>query len=154
MPGSMAAWKAIRARVGSLSRMHARVGIIGAAAAQQHADSDLTNGEIAILHEFGSPAAHLPERSFVRSTMRDPKRLDELRRLQERIIGRVIEGKMTTEQAIGLIGAWGAGAIRAQITQHGNFAPLAPATIARKRSDKPLVESGQLAGAVSWVVVP
>lgn len=154
MPGSKRAWDEVRARVDGLGRLHARVGVIGAAASQPHAAGDLTNGEIATLHEFGNPSTGLPERSFVRATMRDPARLEELRRLQERVIGAVVAGRMTGAQAVGLLGAWAAGAIRAQITERGDFAPLAPATVAAKGSSKPLVDSGQLVGAISFEVVP
>jgi hypothetical protein len=36
--------------------------------------------------------------------------------------------------------------------QSGNFAPLAPSTIARKGHDLPLVDSGELVGDTTYVV--
>lgn len=151
MPGDTRAWREVRARVAAIGRRHVRAGVVGAAASAAHGDSGATNGEIAAYNEFGTRT--VPSRSFVRATFRDPARLAELRALHVRLLGLVVEGRMSLDQALGLIGAWSVGAIRATIAG-GDFAPLAPSTVARKRSSKPLVDTGQLAGAVSWVVVP
>lgn len=113
---------------------------------------DGESAEIGVIHEYGSPANNIPERSMIRQTFRN--RREELIRLQAKLARALIEGKITEERAMGLLGAWAAGAIKATITRDGSFAPLKPATIARKKSSKPLIETGQLVGSVTFVVVP
>lgn len=150
MPGSAKGWDYARAKVAEIGRASVRAGVVGPAASAQHGDGPATNGEIAIAMEYGTPM--IPARPFVAQTFADPMRRAELALLQGRLIGAVMAGKMSRDQALGLLGAWAAGAIRATI-RDGDFAPLAPATIAAKGSSKPLVDTGQLAGAVGFEVI-
>ena len=113
---------------------------------------DGRNAEIGLIHEYGAPAAGIPARSFLRQTFEN--RRGELVALQAKLAQLLIAGKITEYKAMGLLGAWAVGAIKATITRDGTFAPLKPATIKRKKSDKPLIHSGQLVGAVAFVVVP
>ncbi len=112
---------------------------------------DGRNAEIGLIHEYGAPAAGIPARSFLRQTFET--RRGELVALQAKLAQLLIAGKITEYKAMGLLGAWAVGAIKATITRDGNFAPLKPATIRRKGSDKPLIHTGQLVGAVTFVVV-
>jgi hypothetical protein len=144
-------WRALRARLSGLDRARVKVGIIGAQASEEHAETGATNAEIGAAHEFGT--ATIPERSWLRSTFRDQRKREQLRRLQARLLRDIMNGKITVEQAMGLLGAWGMGAVKATITRDGHFAPLKPATIARKGSSKPLIDTGQIVGAITWAVV-
>ena len=47
----------------------ARVGILGKDASTLHPSGDITLGELALVHEFGSEKAGVPQRSFIRSTV-------------------------------------------------------------------------------------
>lgn len=134
--------------------MEVRVGIVGAAAEQSHAGSDLTNGEIALLHEYGNPSTNLPERAPVRTTFRDAANKAALAALQKLLLGKVLKGTMQPRRALGLLGAWGANAIQATIASGNLPPPLAPRTVAAKGSSAVLVDTGQLARSVTWVVVP
>jgi hypothetical protein len=142
-------WRALRARMLGLDRARVKVGIIGGAASEEH--DGATNAEIGFAHEFGN--AHVPERSWLRQTFRDPKKREQLRALQVRLFRDLINGRITVAQAMGLLGAWGMGAIKATITRDGVFVPLKPATIKRKGSSKPLIDTGQFVGSISWAVV-
>lgn len=152
MPGSNTAWEAIRARISEAGRKTVRVGVIGAQADALHGADGTTNGEIALWMEFGTE--HVPERSFIRATLRDPAVRAKARVLQARIAKAVIEGRMTAERAHGLIGAFWASAIQSTIVDDKVGPALRPATVARKGNAKVLVDSGQLARSISWVVVP
>lgn len=152
MPGSTAAWEAIRARVGAAGRKTVHVGVLGKDAESLHGTDGTTNGEVALWMEYGTE--HVPERSFIRSTLRDPAVRARARALQARCARAIVAGRMTAERAHGLIGAFWASEIQETITG-GNIAPeLRPATVARKQSSKVLIETGQLARSISWVVVP
>lgn len=145
-------WRALRTRLAGLAHARVKVGIIGAAAGEEHEGAGATNAEIGAAHEFGT--ATVPERSWLRSTFRDPEKREQLRRLQARLLRDLMAGKINVLQAMGLLGAWGMGAIKATITRDGHFAPLKPATIARKGSSRPLVDTGQMVGAITWAVIP
>lgn len=112
-------------------------------------DGDLAR--IATIHEYGAPEAHIPERSSIRSTMRD--RREELTSLQAKIAKLIFAGKIDERRAMDLLGAWLSGAIKARIIAGGGFAPLAPATVRAKGSSKPLIDTGQLVSSVTFVVV-
>lgn len=145
-------WRALRQRVRGLEHASVRVGIVGAAASTPV--GRVTVGLIGIFHELGVPEINLPQRSFVRAAL--SAKLDELRGMQTRVAKLLVTDKITLKQALGMLGAWGAGAIRAYITQGKVEPKLADSeagrrTIARKGSSKTLVDTGQLANAVTWV---
>lgn len=152
-------WRELRAIVKGVQNVALRVGIVGSAATKPHAGGDLTNAEVGAIHEFGAPAAGIPERSFVRSTFR--VRRAELAQVQAAAAKAIISKRMHVRQALGIVGAWAAGAVKEQILVYGPFLfqPLAPATILAKirkgapNPTAPLVETGELAKSVSFVVI-
>lgn len=110
---------------------------------------EITNAEIALVHEFGSPAANIPERSFLRSTV------DANREAYHKAIDRVAQHKLDgkdTSQELDRLGMRVAADVKRTI-QAGIDPPLQPETIARKGSSKPLVDTGQLITSVSHRVV-
>jgi hypothetical protein len=129
----------------------------------------LTVAEIAAVQEFGTEDGHVPERSFLRSTfdeMRDT--LDEMSR--KLIIAVVLDRTLTVEQALNLLGAKFAAAVRAKITDgEGVPPPNAPSTRARKEAKgrwnvkgaaaaaglgvRTLVDTARMIGAITWALV-
>lgn len=105
--------------------------------------------EIGLIHEFGAPGANIPERSFIRSTMR--KKRPQLIAMQARLAAMILAGKITPAQAMEMLGANVAYAIKETI-HAGDFAPLAPSTVKAKGSSEPLVETGSLVDAITWTV--
>lgn len=140
---------------GQLRRMAAgppdrvRIGIQGDEADAEHEGGELTNLELGNIHEYGAPLAKIPERSFIRAT------IDEKAAAYIKLAGRlgksVLQGTRTRAQALGLLGE----RVRADIVHRINSGiepPLRPATIARKGSSKPLVDTGQLKGSITYVL--
>lgn len=113
----------------------------------------MTNAEIGALHEFGNPSTGLPERSWLRSTLRDPDVQAQLEQIEAKLLAEVVAGRMSRDQALGLIGAWIASQIQKTITRGDVTPPLAPATVAAKGSSTPLVDTGQLVAAIGWEIV-
>lgn len=111
----------------------------------------LTNVELATIHEFGAPAAGIPSRPFLRSAF-DAKKAD-WNRLMARLITKVVAGHLDVVAALELVGQRAAGDVRNRITQGGNFVPNKPATIRRKGSSKPLIDSARLLQSISHQVV-
>lgn len=141
--------KRLRALAKSTRRV--KVGILSDAPkkAREGSRGKLSLLEVAIVHEFGAPAANIPQRSFIRATI--DERAADIARLQLVVAQRVAMGEITEEQGLSQIGAKVAGWIKARIAD-GIAPPLAESTVARKKSSKPLVDTGQLRSAVAHVV--
>jgi hypothetical protein len=133
-----------------------RVGIQGTKGQAPHVDEDgdedggLTNVELGTIHEYGVPSAGIPERSFIRATIDAyaTKYVQMVRGLGQS----VIDGKRTVEQALGLLGA----RVRADAVSwidDGRVTPdISDETKRRKGSSKPLLDTGQLKGSITYVV--
>lgn len=141
----------------------ARVGVLAShGGGAPHGDSGVTNAELAAIHEFGAPGAGVPERSFIRSAMRENR--VELRNMAARLARRVVDvrkgtsvaGTLSMRDALEVLGQWGVAKIKAKITS--NIPPaLKPATILRKtvggkRGDVALIDTGQLLNSITHEV--
>jgi|SRR6185295_136781 len=104
---------------------------------------------IAAVHEFGSPSRGIPERSFLRSGIRRARPI--FTRLNYYSLKRMVMGKMTEATALGRLGLAAVAAVQNEIV-NGTFAPLKPKTIARKGSMKPLIDTGSLRKAITYVI--
>lgn len=145
MPGDTSKWQAVYSLIAKAGGSRVHVGVFDGVAG---GTSEIAH--IATIHEYGAPRAHIPERSYVRATVRE--RQPELAALMARVVRAMIARQLTEERALQLIGAWLAGAIKGRIVS-GPFEPLKPQTIARKGSDKPLIDTGQLKNSVTFVIV-
>ena len=123
------------------------VGIIGAGV---HQDSDITVAGIGFIHEFGSPANNIPERSFLRRTIRGDRK--EIVALTGKFMKKIQDGSMKMETALGLLGSFVADKVEMKIVSLKE-PPNKPATIAAKRSSNPLIgKQGQLKDSITWRV--
>lgn len=125
-----------------------RIGIF-----EGHAGRDgtgaLTNVDLGIIHEFGTPNNRPPERSFLRSTA-DHKRAAWMD-LMTRALQKVIDGKISVDTALGLVGQRASADVKRTITSgSGVPPPLSQVTIDRKGSSRPLVDSSQLLNSITY----
>lgn len=158
MPGDDKIWQRLRRKVGGLARATVRVGVLASRGGNEihDPDSGLTLIEIAAIHEFGAPAAGIPERSFIRATAELFQ--GELARLQARVARAILAERLTVPQALGLLGAWLVAKIKARMVA-GIAPPLALATIARRKkgsgkgTHKPLIDTGRLYNSINWEIM-
>jgi hypothetical protein len=104
---------------------------------------------IAAVHEFGSVTRGIPERSFLRAGIRENQA--DFVRLNRVNLAKVAAGRMHVRDALGQLGAMAAGKVQTKITD-GPFEPLKAATINRKGSSKPLINTGNMRQAITWKV--
>jgi hypothetical protein len=107
-------------------------------------------------NEFGTKneddTVRIPERPALR-------RLDEARhvrdfiKLNARNLALVVQGRMTEQVALELLGTIAAAKVQQEITI-GGFAPNAPSTIAKKGSSHPLIDTNQLRSRITWAITP
>ncbi len=100
-------------------------------------------------NEFGVPQKKIPERSFMRTAF--DENLNIIEPFVEKQYGAIIDGDKSISNGLGLIGQLLEGAVKTKIRQirepkNSKF------TIAQKKSDKPLIDFGQMFAAVRYVV--
>lgn len=95
---------------------------------------------------WGGP---VPERPFMRLAMK--KGQPEFRRVAVGAAKQIVSGRSEMRKALEMLGIEGQGQIQESITSLGS-PPNSPVTIAIKGSSKPLIDTGQMRGSVSWKI--
>lgn len=101
---------------------------------------------IAAIHEFG--LGDMPQRSFLRSAY------DENLPMIDKMIQRVANGAvfgLGTNAALNQLGNVVQGMVQRKIVD-GPFVPNSPATIKRKKSSRPLIDTGHLRQSIRYVI--
>lgn len=101
---------------------------------------------IAAIHEFG--LGDMPQRSFLRSAY------DENLPMIDKMIQRVANGAvfgLGTTAALNQLGNVVQGMVQRKIVD-GPFVPNSPATIKRKKSSRPLIDTGHLRQSIRYVI--
>lgn len=118
-------------------------------------EQPFSNAAIAYIAENGSALAHIPPRPFMAAGIAIVR--VRVAKLFEKAGLYAMAGQITemdkTLHAIGLVAATG----MKQAIQDGGFAPLAPRTLAARRArgrtgEKPLLDTGQLRNAISYIL--
>jgi hypothetical protein len=115
-----------------------------------YAQGKATIAEIAAYNEYGVPDMKIPSRPFIRHWTED--NAEEIKRTVDKIYDKVESGKWTAEEAIKRLGEFGASGIKAYI-RDGDFQGNAETTIRRKKSSKPLIDTGTMRNSVGYEVV-
>lgn len=123
--------------------------VVGVTAKTNGRSGEFSNAELAAIHEFGSPAHNIPERSFLRKPLISNAAV--IANLAKNAVGKFITGQITAEAALGALGEEAKNISRVAITE-GITPTLKPATIKRKKSTKPLIDTGQLLNSITYEV--
>lgn len=151
--------KAILASIRALTKDRVLVGIPAEGATREpDADDphpDINNAEIGYLNEFGEPALNIPARPhLVPGVEKITKRVEELYRAGAKA---ALDGNASAiDKAHMKVGMVAASSVQETITD-GGFAPLAKATLAKRKAagrtgEKPLLDTGQYRRAITYVV--
>lgn len=122
---------------------------------------DITNAELAVIHEFGAPAAGIPERPFMRPAFDANRVKYELQIL--RGVKRIYDGKTDPMKLLALLGQTMAADMKARILQGP---PIPPPNTPRVRARKEalrrkgskgevrtLVDTGRMVQSIGHAVV-
>lgn len=156
--GDDSGWRKITANIRRGKNAYVKVGVLAGAARGPGFDAVA----LAATHEFGSEAAGIPERSFIRRTFTVQR--EALAKTIAKLAHKVVTDDMPMSQALGLLGTWGAAQVKGTIRNWTWAAAdggldsmtvqeLKPGTIAAKGSDRPLVDTGRLLDSISYEVV-
>jgi len=119
------------------SKADVRIGILGSD------DSELAT--YARANEFGTQ--RIPERSYLRTTI---DKASTGKRIVQALKGLTKPGE-DPEDHLNRVGVVAVGEVQEQI-RRGDYKPNAESTIARKGSDKPLIDKGRLIQSISYEV--
>lgn len=143
-------WERLLSKVKGLDKKYIKVGIIAEKGGGEMTEDGMTLAELGALHEYGGK--NVPERSWLRRTFEEKG--DLVKEKQAEICKMIVMDKTDVRKGLEMLGAWAAAETKKTIT-HGEPIPPpnAPSTIARKGSDRPLVDTGRMVGAISYEVV-
>lgn len=110
----------------------------------------LTMVDLGAIHEYGSPAANIPQRSFLRETF--AKKQNEVKKKSAQAAAGFVKGRLSLARALDNLGQWAAAQVKASIAA-GIMPENAPSTVKQKGSSKPLVNTGRLLNAITHKVV-
>ncbi len=128
-----------KAREGERNKRSAFVGITG------HGGSDLI--VIAAANEFGTEDGRIPSRPFMRNALNKP----ELAKFVATSAAAYMRGQFSLDETLNRIGAYTTGLVQRSIGSNIQ-PPHAPSTIARKGSNKTLINTGRLRQSITWVL--
>lgn len=158
----------IQASLRELSRLSLEIGVFAGQAKtkSKNKEKSIDYARIASIHEFGLTINQdytseitgnkvqrkivIPERSFIRSTF-DEKQ-DEWLRFVKKRIPKLLNGQLTAEKLVSLLGEKIVRDIKEKIKAIDD-PPNAPSTIAAKGSSSPLIQTGGLRKRVTYKVV-
>jgi HK97 gp10 family phage protein len=120
-------------------------------------EADQDNIQKAIWNEFGTRGGAsgggwggpIPERPFMRNAVRDNK--SKYRNALRTSAAKILTGQTGLKTVLSKLGILGQGDIQAEITALMS-PPNSPVTVALKGSSKPLIDSGEMRGAVTYKV--
>lgn len=150
-----AEWRRVVRTVTSMGKQTVKVGVVGSESQNEVEGEGITLARLAGVHEFGAAIQMpwgvlvIPERSFIRASIAEQGNYADV---IAKLIASVVDGKRTEEQALNLLGARASSDMQKRIAR-GIPPPNAETTIARKGSDKPLIDTGQLRQSITWLVV-
>ena len=133
-----------------LAELEVRIGYQREQGAGTNTDDDKPRADlvdIAMWNELG--AVNSPSRAFMRDSV--DKRMQEISQMVAAQKDALLEGA-TAKDILNTIGLFQQDLIQTEIEQ-GDFVANAPATIKRKGSDKPLVDTGTMKNSVHYYIV-
>jgi phage gpG-like protein len=151
-------WNKLRKKIQDMGEeAYVKVGVLTARGGNDtHPDAGISLIELATIHEFGAPAANIPERSYLRSTVQNKQEaiVEMSNRIGKKL---VMDEDFKIEDGLNALGTWAVGQVKNTIVHEETEGPepqeLKPATIARKGSSTPLVDTGRLLNSITHEVV-
>jgi hypothetical protein len=131
----------------ALAKLQVRVGYAHGEDSDEDSGADLA--DVAMWNELGT--ARTPPRPFLRQSVdANAARITAMCKAQ---VKRIASGESSAKDALQALGNMQVGLIQDTI-RNGGFAPNAPSTIKRKKSSRPLINTGNLRQSVKFTIVP
>lgn len=136
----------IKSNLEDLASLTIKVGVQGDEAAEQYGDEKgVTVADVAVFNEYGT--GRIPARPFMRETI---EQTNNWAAESAKVHNAVIDG-IDPYVAAELLGQQAASDVQNTIYD-GDFVPNSPSTIKKKGSSKPLIDTTQLVGSITYTV--
>lgn len=109
----------------------------------------ITLAHLGAIHEYGYEEGGIPARPFMEPAINNNR--DRLQALNRDLLLKILHDNMPMSVALGKLGVVGQTLIQQQIRATTN-PPNKPATIKRKGSSHPLIDTGQMMQSVAWEI--
>lgn len=125
-----------------------KVGVLGGS---YNNKNNKTIASIGLIQELGSITLKIPARSFIKEPLNDnlTKKIKELSNINNRLYKLLLNNPNKLLDILGLIGK--------NIIQdsfiHNNWLPNSPLTIQKKKSSKPLIDTGLLRKSIKYEII-
>ncbi len=146
-------WARLYSNMMKDSSVHAAAGVVGPVAEQAHPlRGNISIGAVAMMNEFGSAKAGVPERSFIRSSLLySPKAKQEFRYLMADVSLDIMQRNIPRAVAMKKVGEWAVRRIKEAILS--SIPPeQADSTVANKGHDHTLVHTGTLYDSIGYEI--
>lgn len=131
-----------------------KIGVLGKKSARKK--GDMSNADIGLVHEKGSLSQKIPRRSFLEMPLTDKHKEIFLKKKKfyNEVIKKILSGqspKSAWKEAYKKLGILGESIVQESFETHGfgKWQELKPATIARKKSESPLIDTAQLRKSIT-----
>ena len=144
-------WQPLRRAMKEIkqAKSYVKIGVLGDSKPRKEGTFH-TNVDVAMVLEFGTRDGKIPPRPFVSGTFQ-LYRAEWIGMLRG-LVPEIYKQRMTINKALALVGQRAAADMKSTI-KAGIRPENAPSTIAKKGSDLPLVDTGQLLTSITYAVV-
>lgn len=140
--------------IGKLATTRVMVGVPAEKGSRKD-DEPINNAALAYIHENGAPEAGIPARPFLKPGIADKQ--DDITATFVKVGQAALDGRAeAVDRGFNAVGLIGQNAVRAKINE-GVPPPLKESTLEARRArgrtgDKPLIDTGQLRNALTYVI--
>lgn len=111
------------------------------------------NAELAFIHTYGSPIRNIPARPFMEPALMETETKNRITEYYSKAAQSAFNGDFSSVDGnLHKAGMVARNAIVAYIDDSSHFVPNSPVTIAKKGSDKPLIDTGSLRTSITYVI--
>jgi hypothetical protein len=142
-------WNRILRDAKRIQGSYVKIGILSDAGQYDPAEGSENLADVATTNEFGSADGKVPSRPFMRQTF--DRKIGDLKSFIESLKKSIWTGRLSVRQSLGQLGEKHVGHIKRAI-KNREFLENAPATIARKGSDTPLIDTGRLWQSLTYEI--
>lgn len=142
-------YKQVQKNLLDFSKLDLLVGVPQEKTEREGNSEPITNAELMFIHTNGSPIRNIPKRPTIEPTIEENKK--RISDMFKKAVNKVLNNKGDGRADLEKIGIWTVNKIKAKFGSD-DLIPNAPATIAKKGSDRPLIDTGQLRNSVTYVI--
>ena len=136
--------KEIQRRMTELSKKQVVVGAIDGSSRD-----GMTNADLLAIHEFGSKRNNIPERPVLRTTLAN--NVNGIEKALSKKVADCLKGDLSVDEAYSHVGIFVKNEVLNTFDKN-SFEPNKQKTVDRKKSSKPLIDTGTLRASINYEV--